>query len=59
MGIVLGFIAAAAADVAGDTNTRSFTRPAFGITALLEAGVSVSGLASWAGDVISLAGGIA
>jgi len=59
MGITLAFLGAAAADVAGDPNTRSFTRPAFLGVLALEAGVSITGLASWAGDVLSLAEGIA
>jgi len=57
MGLTLAFLGAAGADLAGDATTRSFTRPAFVGVAALEAGASISGLASWTGDVLALAGG--
>jgi hypothetical protein len=59
MGIGLTFLAAVVADLAGSETTRGFTRPAFGVAALLHAGVTVPGLASFAGDVWSVVGSFA
>lgn len=59
MGIILGFSVAAAADVVGDPQTRGFTRPAFLLAAAVESGLSITGMASWAGDALEVAGALA
>ncbi len=58
IGVGATFVAAAAADVAGDEQTQGFTRPAWVVTTAVQSGLSIDGLASWSGDVIGLAGSL-
>lgn len=51
--VFAGFVASLA-DLAGNSATRGFTRAAFGVVALRTFGVTVTGLASWTGDVVAL-----
>ena len=54
IGIGSAFIAAVAADIAGNDTTRQFSRKGFWGVALLEGGASVSGLASFASDAVGV-----
>lgn len=51
------FLMAAFADLQGNAETRPFTRRGFASIALLEAGVSVTGLASFTYDAAAVIGG--
>ena len=61
MGIVdigLAFVAAAIADLRGDETTRPFTRKAFWLILLVEAGLTLAGLESTLSSVVALFGGL-
>jgi hypothetical protein len=61
MGIVdigLAFVAAAIADLRGNETTRPFTRKAFFVVLLLEAGLTLAGLESTLSAVVAAAGGL-
>lgn len=49
---VLG-LGAIVADLRGNDTTRWFTRRVFGIVALIEMGLTTSGIASFAGDLLA------
>jgi len=52
--LLFAFVVAAVCDILGNTRTRGFTRFGFGVVALRSFGVTVGGLASFAGDVWGL-----
>jgi hypothetical protein len=52
--LALAGLVASVADLAGNSATRGFTRFVFGVVALRAFGVTLSGLASWGGDVWAL-----
>lgn len=56
-GTVTAFLAAVFADLKGNGKTRPFTRGGFGSIVLLDAGVTLSGVASFAGDVVGAIAG--
>lgn len=57
-GTVTAFLAAVFADLKGNGKTRPFTRGGFASIVLLDAGVTLSGAARFAGDVVGAIGGV-
>jgi hypothetical protein len=52
--LVIAGVVASLADLAGDPQTRGFTRFVFGVVALRTFGLTLTGLASFGGDVWAL-----
>lgn len=53
VGLPIAFLGACIADLKGSEGTRPFTRTGFWALVALELGISVSGLASFGGDVVA------
>lgn len=54
VGLATAFVAAVLAELGGNDTTRGFTRSAFWVLALVEMGLTLSGLHSFAADAVGV-----